>query len=505
MTRPTLSVCLIVRDEADMLGPCLESVARLADQLVVVDTGSTDDTVAIAEAHGAEVHHFAWVDDFAAARNASLDAAAGDFVLVLDADERLAPGAADAIRAVMAAEPADAPPTVYLPLIDNRDAAGQALGADFMPRLWRNRPGLRFTGRVHEQIGRGVDGLRRAFDDRIRIRHLGYDPALAAARGKRARNRALLEAERAERPDDPTIAFYIAKEDYAEGLDESALAGFRRAMRGSAVNLALSATLFAVECLRNLERFAEAVALAEARLARAPSYGDLWFVAGQAALEGGDPDRALALLENARRRPEGLAAIAFRDPSVVEWRADLVTARALVARGRAAGDAGDLGRAAQLFDRIRPRLLDDARLAADLDAAELAVLRRRPEDAWARLEPTLGPAPVDGADILLDLIQLAVEEAGLEPAYGLLVRALSIQPALLHRLPLVGAAAELAEALGDGRGRAQWLHICALLDSPHPEHYAALAVIREAEGDGEEAARLRDRARALGPSGADER
>lgn len=488
---PTLSVCLIVRDEADMLGPCLDSVAALADQIVVVDTGSADDTVALAEGRGAEVHHFPWVDDFSAARNASLDAARGAFVLVLDADERLAPGAADTIRAIMAADD-PAVPTVYLPLLDNRDASGQALGADFMPRLWRNRPELRFTGRVHEQVGVGVCGLRRAFDDRIRIVHLGYDPAHAAERGKRARNRALLRAEHAERPDDPTVAFYLAKEDYAEGDDAAALPGFRRAMAGPALNLALSATVFATECLRNLGRHAEAVALARAGLERAPSYGDLWFVAGRAALEGGDTEAALELLANAWRAPEGLAAIAFRDPSVAEWRAHLETARARVARGR----PDDLDRAAALYDRVRPRLPDEVRLIADLEAAELAVRRRDPERAWALLEPTIEAAPTDAGEVLLALIQLCVEAAGLAPAYGLLVGALSGHPPLLHRLPLVGAAAELAEALGDG-ALEQWLHICTLLDSPHAGHYRALADLRAAAGEAEEAARLRARAARL--------
>ena len=139
---PTLTVCLIVKDEEEMLPGCLASVRGLADDIVVVDTGSTDRTVDIARAAGAAVYHHPWTGHFAEARNVSLDAARGDFVLVLDADERLDPSAADAIRAIMAADVPTGPPTVYLPLIDNRDAAGNALGADHMPRLWRRRPGL---------------------------------------------------------------------------------------------------------------------------------------------------------------------------------------------------------------------------------------------------------------------------------------------------------------------------------------------------------------------------
>ncbi|HVR61019.1 MAG TPA: glycosyltransferase family 2 protein, partial [Polyangia bacterium] len=99
---PRLSLCLIVKNEEAMLPDCLASARGLADEVVVVDTGSSDGTVALAQAAGARVSFFAWRDDFAAARNASLASARGRFVLVLDADERLAPGAAEVLRAAIA-------------------------------------------------------------------------------------------------------------------------------------------------------------------------------------------------------------------------------------------------------------------------------------------------------------------------------------------------------------------------------------------------------------------
>ncbi|MCB9527433.1 MAG: glycosyltransferase family 2 protein [Myxococcales bacterium] len=257
--RPTLSACLIVRDEEALLPGCLASLAGLADELVVVDTGSADRTVEIARAHGARVERFTWIDDFAAARNASLAAARGDWILVIDADERLAPGAADAIRAVMAAP---APPrTAWMPLIQSVDAHGAILGADHMPRLWRRDPALRFAGRIHEQLVADAP-IRRVVDDRICLIHLGYDPAITAARDKRARNRALLLTEQAERPADLGVTYHLAKEDYAAGDDAAALAGFARVIAAGPPNLALSAALFAVECLRHLDRAADAAALA---------------------------------------------------------------------------------------------------------------------------------------------------------------------------------------------------------------------------------------------------
>jgi glycosyltransferase involved in cell wall biosynthesis len=89
----SISLCMIVKDEAENLPRCLESVQDLVHECIVVDTGSTDATCDIATRYGARVHSFTWNNDFAAARNVSLDYATGDWVLVLDADEVLTPEA----------------------------------------------------------------------------------------------------------------------------------------------------------------------------------------------------------------------------------------------------------------------------------------------------------------------------------------------------------------------------------------------------------------------------
>src|SRR5438034_11627278 len=103
--RPLLSLTMIVKNEEENLGRCLASVSGIADELIVVDTGSTDRTVEIARQHGAQVYHFKWCDDFAAARNVSLQHATGRWCLHLDADEWVVEKEPGALRAELMGQP----------------------------------------------------------------------------------------------------------------------------------------------------------------------------------------------------------------------------------------------------------------------------------------------------------------------------------------------------------------------------------------------------------------
>jgi len=163
---PTLSLCMIVRNEEAYLTRCLESVRGLVDEVVIVDTGSSDRTPAIARAFGARLFQFAWQDDFSLARNFSVEQATGDWILSLDADESIAARDHAAIRAALCRDEAN------LVLVAQRHylASGTVVGwqagsggydeglpfAGFLDveclRLFRNRPWLRFRNRVHETI-----------------------------------------------------------------------------------------------------------------------------------------------------------------------------------------------------------------------------------------------------------------------------------------------------------------------------------------------------------------
>jgi thioredoxin-like negative regulator of GroEL len=225
-----ISLCLIARDEERFLPACLASARGAVDEAVVVDTGSRDATRALARRAGARVVEFAWRDDFAAARNASLAAATGDWVLVLDADERLAPGAAATIRAAVRRPQA---PAGLLRLHDasRLDAtAAQVLSGEArlgepteVQRLFRRDPDLAFEGVVHEHVSswlarRGRVAMRLPAD----VVHLGAVPALREERGKAARNLRLLRRRWEGDPTDLAAAGYLAQDLYAQGeLDEA--------------------------------------------------------------------------------------------------------------------------------------------------------------------------------------------------------------------------------------------------------------------------------------------
>jgi len=179
---------MIVRDEEQYLGPCLDSVLGVVDEIVVVDTGSKDRTVAIAESHDATVVHFAWTDHFGEARNQAIAAATGDYMLVLDADERLDPSTAYRIREATDGAEFD---VAYLQF-ENVNENGTAGSRWIAPRLYRITPGIRYIGRVHEQAGQGLSEVRTLTIE-SRVRHYGYQQSVFAKRGKTKRNTELLE------------------------------------------------------------------------------------------------------------------------------------------------------------------------------------------------------------------------------------------------------------------------------------------------------------------------
>ncbi|MFL5963061.1 MAG: glycosyltransferase [Gaiellaceae bacterium] len=211
-----VSLCMIVKDEEEMLPGCLEAIRGAVDEIVIVDTGSTDRTVELAESFGAKVISFPWNGSFADARNVSLEAATGDWILYLDADEHLIDTDGPKLRALLGRTWREG---FYLVETNytGGDDAGSAV-THMALRLFRNRPAYRFEGRIHEQKTQNMPlYLPERFEaTTVRVRHYGYLKSRINAKEKSRRNIELLEQEAREAPS-PFNSFNLGSEHLALG------------------------------------------------------------------------------------------------------------------------------------------------------------------------------------------------------------------------------------------------------------------------------------------------
>ena len=206
---PSISLCMIVKDEEKHLGGCLATVKDLVNEMVIVDTGSQDRTVEIAESFGARVYHFPWQNDFALARNESLRHASGEWILWLDADFIIPEEEAARIAQAAASGAADA----YFINIRSPLPADQ-LGQNeitLLPLLFRNHRGIRFRGAVHEELMTSLlaANMPPARAD-VLVEHLGYRTS-RSRKEKAARNLQMLQQRLEESPQDPLLFFNIAQ------------------------------------------------------------------------------------------------------------------------------------------------------------------------------------------------------------------------------------------------------------------------------------------------------
>lgn len=212
--RPTISACLIVRDEARLLPRCLRSIAGAYDELCIVDTGSSDNTLEIARKAGARTLQFTAcndadgkIQDFAAPRNAALQLVTSDWILQIDADEVLGPGGAARVRQHSRQR------EITSVMVTMRSGPSSWLSE----RLHRRTADLRYVGRIHEYVER--DAPRSVVDRRIVITNRpdkrGKEPA-------GARNQRLLRLELADNPRNARALHQLGNELRTDGrLDEA--------------------------------------------------------------------------------------------------------------------------------------------------------------------------------------------------------------------------------------------------------------------------------------------
>jgi len=184
-----ITLCMIVKNEEKYLRGCLESVKGVVDEIVVVDTGSTDKTVEIAKEYGAKIYFFEWSKDFSAARNFALEKCTHEWILYLDADERLMPQSREEVKKIGKQKNNCA---YYCFITNNEEANNQSTLMAYV-RYFPNKKDIRFTGKVHEQIIPALIRKKiRLNKSDIQIDHLGYDITIDDLKQKAARNLELL-------------------------------------------------------------------------------------------------------------------------------------------------------------------------------------------------------------------------------------------------------------------------------------------------------------------------
>jgi tetratricopeptide (TPR) repeat protein len=228
-----LSLCMIVKNEEASLPQALSSVKEVVDEMIILDTGSTDRTAEIAKEFGASVYHFEWCNDFSAARNEALKYVQGQWVLVLDADEVLTPKIVPEMKqAIKSNSLGDSSATRHLVI----NLVRQEVGASQSPyslvsRLFRNHPKIRFSRPYHAMVDDSVQELLQREPQwqvvslsRVAILHYGYQPEAIAAQDKYTKARTIMEGFLASHPNDPYVcnklgALYLSIGQVREGIE----------------------------------------------------------------------------------------------------------------------------------------------------------------------------------------------------------------------------------------------------------------------------------------------
>ena len=312
--RPRVSLTMIVRNEEMNLSASLGSVRGLFDEVVVVDTGSTDRTKEIAGEFGAHVFEFPWIDDFAAARNAALSHATGDYAFWLDADDVLDPPQREKLAALLdGLRPNDEAAYVVRCACDPApDGSGGETVVDHI-RLFPLRDDVRWTYRVHEQI---LPALRRVnvpvrWTD-LTVRHTGYtDPAVRAR--KLQRDTQILLTELAERPEDPFVLFNLGAIAIERKDWTKALGHLQASLARSAPSDSITRKLFALiaRAHQMLGDSAAALRTCAEGLSLDPEDAELWFRQAVVHRHRGESARAEACWRRilTLRRPDQFCSV----------------------------------------------------------------------------------------------------------------------------------------------------------------------------------------------------
>ena len=281
---------MITKDEEELLPRCLESVKGHVEEMIIVDTGSTDNTCKIALKFGAKIYHRPWENDFAKARNFGIDKAKGDWILFLDADETLEQG--ELLRELIKQEDEDIYGYLFQ-ILNYSDENKTHVERSSSVRLFRNIPEMRFSGAIHEQLP--IKDKYMAMTDLV-IHHYGYIPAISLAKEKSKRNLTILEEEIKKSPEDGFVYYNLASEYARLYQHEKAVYYYKESLKRTKGETGYESRLYKMIGLSSLgaKQWNESIPILSKGIEKFPDYPDLYYVRGILYEAAGDYIKALA-------------------------------------------------------------------------------------------------------------------------------------------------------------------------------------------------------------------
>lgn len=278
----SLSLCMIVKDEENTLERCLESVKDIVDEMIIIDTGSTDGTIKIAKKYGAKIFFYKWDNSFANARNYSLSKASKDWILIMDADDELRGEDKNKVMKLINDENNKLNAYFGETLSYSGDSSDYNIYSNLNIRFIRNGKGYKFSGDIHEQIMPGSEDAKKqvflGIAD-IKFYHYGYLNKTVNEKNKRKRNMNIIEKILKENPDDSFMLYNMGVEYSAKGEYSEALNYLKKAYKNFNPSLGFGAKLILkmISCNNVLQQFDECLTLIEEGLKYYPKCTDFEF------------------------------------------------------------------------------------------------------------------------------------------------------------------------------------------------------------------------------------
>jgi len=294
-----VSLCMIVKNEEGYLPRCLESIIDIVDEIIIVDTGSTDRTVEIAKNYGAKVYYYQWNNNFSEARNESLKYATKDWILILDADDELHAQYKENLKLFLNNELDEN--TVYFfetlsyygDTVDNN-----CITVNLNPRMFKNNREIHYEGKIHNQLVY-AQGKYDTICSSIKIHHYGYLSKIITSKKKRNRNITILNEQIKKEPSNKFNYFNLGNEYTSLGDVKKALEYYYKAYENFDSHTGFSSLLLLRIIISNcsIQKYTDALSFIDIATGYYPEFTDLYFFKALVYKDLGKPTLQIKALE----------------------------------------------------------------------------------------------------------------------------------------------------------------------------------------------------------------